>query len=64
MALDQGTQLAKIDIKSTFCVIPVHPDDRPLLGVLREDQVYIDTTLPFGLCSAPKLFNALADALE
>lgn len=29
-----------------------------------EGSVYIDTTLPFGLRSAPKLFTALADALE
>ena len=27
-------------------------------------QLYVDTTLPFGLWSAPKIFTALADALE
>lgn len=27
-------------------------------------MTYINTTLPFCLCSAPKLFNAIADALE
>ena len=27
-------------------------------------QLYVDAMLPFGLGSAPKLFNALADALE
>ena len=30
----------------------------------RDGKVYVDTTLPFGLRSAPKIFNALADALE
>ena len=35
-----------------------------LLGVEWEDQVYYDTKLPFGLRSAPKLFNAIADGLE
>lgn len=25
--------------------------------------VYVDTLLPFGLCSAPKIFTAMADAL-
>ena len=64
LELGPGTQMAKIDIKSAFRIIPVHPDDRPLLGMLWEDQVYIDAALPFGLRSAPKLFNALADALE
>ncbi len=28
------------------------------------DQLYIDTVLPFGLRSAPKIFNCLADALQ
>ena len=27
-------------------------------------ELYVDTTLPFGLRSAPKIFNAVADALE
>ena len=29
-----------------------------------EERVFLDTALPFGLRSAPKLFNALADAIE
>ena len=64
LELGPGTQLAKIDIKSAYRIIPVHPDDRPLLGMLWEDQLYVDAALPFGLRSAPKLFNAVADALE
>ena len=35
-----------------------------LLGVEWEDQVYYDTKLPFGLRSAPKIFNAVTDGLE
>ena len=34
-----------------------------MLGMRWNDGVYIDTCLPFGLCSAPKLFNLLADML-
>lgn len=64
LELGPGTQLAKIDIKSAYRIIPVHPDDRPLLGMIWEDHVYVDAALPFGLRSAPKLFNAVADALE
>ena len=60
----QGTLLAKIDVKSAFRFIPVHPCDRHLLGMEWKGEVYIDTCLPFGLRSAPKLFNILADALE
>lgn len=59
--LGQGT---KVDIKSAYRLIPVHPDDRSLLAVQWEGQIYIDLMLPFGLRSAPKIFNAVADALN
>lgn len=42
----------------------MHPEDRYLLGMEFDGRVYVNTTLPFGLKSAPKLFSALADALE
>ena len=44
--------------------IPVHPDDRSLLGMRWQGQLYCDATLPFGLRSAPIIFSAVADALE
>ena len=44
--------------------MPVHPDDRHLLGMSRDGSVYIDTALPFSLRSAPKIFTALADTLQ
>ena len=47
-----------------YRVIPVHPDDRLLMGMLWRKNLYIDTALPFGLWSAPKLLTALADAIE
>ena len=62
--LGKGTVLAKVDIQSAYRNVPVHPEDRPLLGMEWEGQVFVDGTLPFGLRSAPKIFNALADALS
>ena len=59
-----GTELAKIDIKSAYRIVPVHPEDRPLLGMRWQGKIYVDATLPFGLRSAPKIFNALADAAQ
>ena len=56
--------MAKVDVESTFRLILVHPQDRPLLGMSWEGRVYIDPQLPFGLRSAPKLFNAVADTLN
>ena len=62
--IGQGTQLAKIDIKSAFRLLPVHPADRHLLAMRWDQHIFIDTCLPFGLRSAPKLFNVLADLLS
>ena len=55
--------LAKLDIESAYRIAPIHPDDRSVLGMKWKDEIYIDTCLPFGLRSAPKIFTALADAL-
>ena len=60
----EGALIAKIDVKSAYRLIPVYPGDRKWLGMEINGQVYIDGMLPFGLRSASKLFNALADALE
>ena len=64
MALGRGKLLAKIDIKSAFRLLPVHPANHHLLAMKWHKQLYIDTCLPFGLHSAPKLFNVLAGLLS
>ena len=64
MELGQGALLAMMDIKSAFHLLPVHPSDRHLLAIEWNKGIYIDTCLPFGLRSAPKLFNILADLLS
>ena len=48
LKLDPGAQMAKMDRKSAYWMVPVHPQDRPLLGVQWEGTVY---------------FNPLADGL-
>ena len=42
----------------------MHPQDRYLLGMCWDGKLYVDAALPFGLRSAPKIFTAVADALE
>lgn len=64
LRLGHGALLAKLDIKSAYRLLPTHPDDRPLLGVQWKGSLYVDAMLPFGLRSAPKIFTAVADALE
>ena len=63
-SMGRGALMAKLDIKSAYRLLPVHPDDRPLLGIRWQGRVYVDGMLPFGLRSAPKIFTAVADALE
>ena len=50
--------------KAAYRNVPIHPDDRWLLGMSWEGRVYVDAALPFGLRSAPIIFSAVADALE
>ena len=62
--LDPHTLLAKVDIKSAFRLLRTCPPGRqepPSYGMV---QQHIDGCLPFGLRSAPKLFNILADLLS
>ena len=63
-AYGRGALMIKVDIRSAYRVVPIHPDDRWLLGMMWEGSVFVDTALPFGLRSAPKIFSALADAAE
>ena len=52
-----GAELVKCDIKSAFCILPVHPQDFDLLGFYFQCSYYIDRALPMGcsvLCAAFK----------
>ena len=41
-----------------------NPNDWELLGMFGNGQYYFDKVLPFGLRSAPYIFNQLLDAIE
>ena len=64
LSLGKGALIAKTDIQSAYRLVPVHPSDRRWLGMRWKGQIYVDGMLPFGLRSAPKIFNAMADGLE
>ena len=64
---------ARLDIDDAFKNIMVHPDDGDLLGTTWDrvssdgtttKEYYIDTVLPFGARSSPKLFDNFTCALE
>ena len=58
LSLGPGSLLAKSDVKHAY---RQNPDDRPLLGMRWQGQLFCNATLPFGLRSAPLI---VADALE
>ncbi len=51
------------DVKQAYRNMPVHPDDRGLLGMQWQGELLVDGCLPFGLRSAPLLFTVAADLL-
>lgn len=54
----------KADLKEAYRMIPVHLHDQSLLSVEWNGVIFTDMALPFGLRSAPKIFSAVADALQ
>lgn len=60
----RGALMAKFDVEAAYRNIAVHPSDRYLLGMRWRKQYYVDLALPFGLRSAPHIFNSVADMVE
>ena len=59
-----GAGMAKADIKSAFCVLPVHPEDFELLGFTFEGAFYIDRALPMGCSVSCASFERFSSFLE
>ena len=53
--------LTKIDIKHAYRLLPVRPEDWPLLVFHWEGQFYVDLVLPFGGRSSASIFTTFAD---
>ena len=54
-------QLVKRDFENAFRHIPVSPIDTPLLGLHWQNVYYSEQYLPFGLRTAPYVFNLFAE---
>ena len=57
----RGCFLPKTNIESAFRLIPLKPFDYELFGMFSDGKYYYDKVLPFGLRSAPFLFNMLSE---
>ena len=62
--MGQHCFLAKTDVKSAFRIIPVHPDDRHLLGFRWQGLLYFDNCLPMGCSSSCRIFETFSTSLE
>ena len=57
----RGCFLTKIDIKHAYRLLPVRPEDWPLLVYCWEGQFCVDLKLPFGGRSSASIFTDFAD---
>jgi hypothetical protein len=62
--LGPGALMAKFDVEAAYRNIPIHPDELFLLGMTWRDQYFVDLTLPFGLRSAPFIFDSVANMVQ
>ena len=62
--IGQGCFMSKLDIKSAFRNIPVHPSDWELLGMKWNGPYFFDTVLAFGLRSATYLFDQFSCMID
>ena len=46
ITLGKGTMLVKVDFKSAFWLLPIHPADGHLLGMQWQSNTFIDHCLP------------------
>lgn len=60
----RGCIVLKRDMSNAFRIIPIAPHIQWLLGFRWQGTNYVHTVLPFGLSTAPFIFNLLAEAFE
>lgn len=63
-AYGSGALMAKTDIQDAFRIIPIHPQDYPLLGFQWNGSFYYDRCLPMGASSSCQIFEAFSSALQ
>lgn len=57
----RGCFLTKVDIKHAYRLLPVRPEDRPLLVYYWQGKYYVDLVLPFGGRSSASIFTSFSD---
>ena len=60
----RGCFLAKTDIKNAFRIIPINPNDYPLLGIKWRGLYFFDKCMPMGCSSSCKTFELFSSAIQ
>src|ERR1044072_2364698 len=61
--IGKGALLTKIDIKDAYRILPVHPLDQLLQGIVYNSLLYFDKALAFGSRSSCGIFCRFADTI-
>ena len=64
LSVGKGALLSKFDIERAYRNVPIHPEDRFLLGMKWDGHYYVDLTLPFGGRPSATIFSSVADVLQ
>lgn len=59
-----GALMAKVDIESAFCLLPVHLEDFSLLGLAFEGYYYVDRAFRIGCSISCSIFEKFSSFLE
>ncbi|KAJ8307155.1 hypothetical protein KUTeg_015239 [Tegillarca granosa] len=62
--LGPGALAARLDIKSAFRLLPIHPSDIELIGFKIDNYYFIDKCLPFGCSISCSLFEKFSTFLQ
>lgn len=62
--LGRNCECGKIDIKSAFRLLPVHPEDFVLLGFALDEKYFVDKVLPMGCSISCAVWEKFATFLE
>ena len=60
----RGCTMVKRDMKDASRLIPIAIRDQWMMGFCWEGRYFVETVFPFGLRTAPKIFNLFAEAWE
>ncbi len=55
--IQQGDWAVSIDLRDAYLHVPMRPSSRKYLRFRWQDKAYQFTVLPFGISTAPKVFN-------